>query len=104
MIKNLVSQLKKASEEKSLDKKMSIMENYQEKLQELLLSSEKLKNLDKKEIKVLFDSHNKIVEELNKLFLSYKEDLKEFQKKSKGIKAYMGVRPKRISIVSTKKG
>ncbi len=104
IIEDLFFLLNQALEESDLDKKVSIMEDYSKKIQKILSTPQDIQNLSKEEIKKLNDLHEKVLKEFDKAFLEFKYDVRDFKKKSKGIKAYLGELPKRIGVITAKKG
>lgn len=103
MLENLFKLLNEAQNEGDIDKKLSIFEEYSECLKNFLHDPENSRKYPKSELNELNLLHAKVLKEVESIFSSFKDDIKNFQKKNKGIKAYIGM-PKKITACDSKKG
>lgn len=103
MLEDLFKLLADAKKESDVDKKISLFEEYSDKLKTFLKQPKIQEKYSKKDLETLNTMHDEVLKETERIFSSFKDDIKDFQKKNKGIKAYMNM-PKNVAITNYKKG
>ncbi len=102
MIEKLFSLLQEIDNEKDEDKKLELVEKYSQELTDFI--SQKGKETSKEIIGKLMEQHEAVMKNVENMFSSLKDEMKNFKKKSKAIKSYVDTLPKRISIIRENKG